>query len=707
MKDLKFLSDITNLLLNFGSSKHVLNELTHSLARYLSSEVCSIYIYDENKEMLVLKATYGLNQASVGNVSMLPEEGLTGITFSSGDYQFIANATKHPKFKYFPGIGEEPFNTFIGIPLKKQDETFGVLVFQFIDNPENSNVLRMLLETIGNMISGFLKNHIMLTSNITRPQHYNEEMVLDGIPISEGISIGKPVHMVYHFLDDDSKVKDVKKEEERLTYSFDKTKSEIMAVINKIDSGNLRIDREIFHTHLMILSDGSFRDDIFHHVLNLGRSAAYSIRHVSDKFIERFKKIDDPYLKERAADIEDVCNRLLKNLGVIERHISLEKESIIVSNQLGPGDTASLDLSKVKGIVTENDGQTSHMALVAKGMGIPAVSGIEHVIDVTEYAKELIIDGYEGKIIINPSEDNKNKYLSMQSQLQISGVTIEKLPREIFCHMGRKVYLGANVASILDADKAQDLGAFDIGLVRTEIFYLAEGEENFNVDAQKNIYQAILSKYTNGPVTFRLLDIGADKMEKYSAKEPNPAMGLRGARFLIKNKSLLETQLEALLGVNDPRVKLLVPFVAKPEEFYEIKDIIRKKAENIGINMPPVGVMIEIPSIVFALEELDKEVDFYSIGTNDLFQYFFAADRNNIQIFSNYDILSKCFMNFMKFLYNELAQTGKDIEICGEIAHEKEILYRLIEMGYSKFSLNPYLMSKASELITDRCKQEN
>jgi len=707
MENLKFLSDITDLLLNFDSSKSVLNELTRSLAKYLSSEVCSIYIYDENKETLVLKATYGLNQASVGNVSMPPEEGLTGITFSSGNYQFITNASTHPRFKYFPGIGEEPFNTFIGIPLKKHDETFGVLVFQFIDNPENSNVLKMLLETIGNMISSFLKNHIMLNSNITRPRNYDEEMVLQGIPISEGISIGKPVHMVYHFLDDDSRVKDVKREEERLKYSFDKTKNEVMALINNIDSGNLRIDKEIFHTHLMILSDGSFRDDIFHHVLNLGRSAAYSIRHVSDKFIERFRKIDDPYLKERAADIEDVCNRLLKNLGVIERHISLEKESIIVSNQLGPGDTASLDLSKVKGIVTENDGQTSHMALVAKGMGIPAVSGIEHIIDITEYAKDLIIDGYEGKIIINPSDANRDKYLSMQSQLQVSGVTIEQLPREIVCHMGRKVYLGANVASILDADKAQDLGAFDIGLVRTEIFYLAEGEENFNVEVQKKIYQSILSKYTNGPVTFRLLDIGADKMEKYSAKEPNPAMGLRGARFLIKNESLLETQLEALLDLNDSRVKLLVPFVAKPEEFYKIKDIIRKKAERMGVNMPPVGVMIEIPSIAFALERLDEEVDFYSIGTNDLFQYFFAADRNNIQIFSNYKILSECFMNFMEFIYNKLSQTGKDVEICGEIAHEEEILYRLIEMGYSKFSLNPYLMSKASELITERCKREN
>lgn len=705
MENLKFLSDITNLLLNFSSSKNVLNELTRLLAKYLSSEVCSIYTYDEKKEVLVLKATYGLNQASVGNVSMSAQEGLTGTTFSSGSYQFIANASAHPKFKYFPGIGEDPYNTFIGIPLKKQEETFGVLVFQFIDSPEDSNVLKMLLETIGNMLSGFLKNHTLLNSNITRPQNYDEEMVIQGIPISEGISIGKPVHMVYHFLDDDSKVKDVAREEERLKCSFEKTKNEIMSVINNIDSGNLRIDKEIFHTHLMILSDGSFRDDIFHHVLNLGRSAAYSIRHVSDKFIERFKKIDDPYLKERAADIEDVCNRLLKNLGVIERHISLEKESIIVSNQLGPGDTASLDLSKVKGIVTEEDGQTSHMALIARGMGIPAVSGIENVIDITEYAKNMIIDGYEGKIIINPSESTRNKYLSMQSQLQASGATIEKLPREIVCHMGRKVYLGANVASILDADKAQELGAFDIGLVRTEIFYLAEGEENFNIEAQKKIYQSILNKYTNGAVTFRLLDIGADKMAKYSAKEQNPAMGLRGARFLIKNETLLQTQLEALLDLNDSRVKLLVPFVAKPEEFYEIKDIIKRKAETMGVNMPPVGVMIEIPSIVFALEKLDDEADFYSIGTNDLFQYFFAADRNNSQIFSNYKILSESFMKFMKFICTKLSQNGKDVEICGEIAHEEEILYSLIEMGYSKFSLNPYLMSKASELIIDRCKR--
>lgn len=707
MENLKFLSDITNLLLNSESSKSVLSELTSALAKYLSSEVCSVYIYDENKGMLVLKATHGLNQASVGNVSMPSEEGLTGITYSSGAYQFIADASKHPKFKYFPGIGEEPFNTFIGIPLKKQDETFGVLVFQFVNNPENSNVLKMLLETIGNMISGFLKNHILLNSNISKPQNYNEEFVLQGIPISEGISIGKPVHMIYHFLDDDSKVKDLAKEEERLKSSFVKTRNEITSVINNIESGKLKIDKEIFHTHLMILSDSSFKDDIYHHVLDLGRSAAYSIRHVSDKFIERFKKLDDPYLKERAADIEDVCNRLLKNLGVIERNVSLERESIIVSNQLGPGDTASLDLSKVKGIVTENDGQTSHMALVAKGMGIPAVSGIENVIDITEYARNLIIDGYEGKIIINPSEENMNKYLSMQSQLHSSGVTIEKLPPEIVCHMGRRVYLGANVASILDADKAQNLGAADIGLVRTEIFYLAEGEENFKVDVQKKIYQSIVNTYKKGEITFRLLDIGADKMEKYSAKEPNPAMGLRGARFLIKNVQMLEKQLEALLSLDNPRVKLLVPFVAKPEEFHTIKGVIRKKAKELGVRIPPVGVMIEIPSIVFGLDRLDEEADFYSIGTNDLFQYFFAADRNNIQIFSNYKILSECFMNFMEFIYNKLSATGKEVEICGEIAHEGEILYRLIEMGYSKFSLNPYLMSKASELISKRCKLEN
>lgn len=707
MENLKFLSNITNLLLNFQDSKSVLHELTHALSDYLSSEVCSIYLYDENKDHLALQATFGLNEAAVGKVSMPPGEGLTGLTYELGDYLFIPDASDHKRFKYFPGIGEEPFNTFIGIPLKKNNNIFGVLVFQFLNKAEDSVALKMLLETIANMISGFLVNHVLLETNSTISPDPDQEIILQGIPISEGISMGKPVHMVYHFIDDDNKVKDIQKEESRLKCSFSKTEEEIKALINNIEYSQIAIDKEIFHTHLMILSDGSYKKDIFHHVLDLGRSAAYSIRHVSDKFIEKFKKIDDPYLKERAADIEDVCNRLLKNLGVIERNVSIGEESIIVSNQLGPGDTASLDLSKVKGIVTESDGQTSHMALVAKGVGIPAISGIENVIDITEYTSYLIVDGYEGKLIINPTQESREKYLSLLSSLNQTAVHIERIPSEIICGNNKPIDLGANVASILDAQKAEELGAKDIGLVRTEIFYLAQEEKDFTAENQKNIYKSILSAYKEGSVTFRLLDIGADKVERYSAKEPNPAMGLRGARFLLARKDLLEAQLEALLSLNNERVKILIPFIAKPDEFMEIKKLVVKKADELGVFLPPTGLMIEIPSIAFSLNKLVGEADFFSIGTNDLFQYFFAADRNNVKIFSNYKILSDSFMNFLAFIYNELSGTGKDISICGEIAHEEAILQKLIGIGYSKFSLNPYLLTKSAELILNKCTFKN
>jgi len=439
-----------------------------------------------------------------------------------------------------------------------------------------------------------------------------------------------------------------------------------------------------------MLQDGSFKKDMVNHIINLNKGAAFAIRHVSENYIKKFRAIPDPYLRERAADVEDICQRLLTNLGVLNKETKLYDNSIIISDRLTPGETASLDMEKVCGFITEKDGPTSHTAILARGRQIPAVSGIHNLLGNTEAAKTIIIDGFKGEIIVNPSETTLQIYTRQREEhLLNQKVDTISVP---FIQSIRKygVQVQANVSSVLDAEKAASLNADGIGLVRTEIFYL-QNQGEFEYKTQLKIYQQIAKAFSSGPIVFRLLDIGADKKNRSASVEDNPALGLRGIRLLQQEQGLLNDQISSLLKVGvDHEIKILIPFISEAEEFTRIASLIRQIATERKLPLPPIGAMIEIPSAVFVLEELIESADFFSIGTNDLFQYFCAVDRNNPRVSGLYNPDNKAFIRLLTMIYKKIHPSDKDIEICGEIAADPTVLEKLLEIGYRHFSVNPY-----------------
>lgn len=698
MEHIELIYEISNVIVDAKTHDEALSQIAKHLRNFLESDVCSFYLLNRSEDQLTLAATDGLNQDAVGNVSMATDEGLTGQVYTDDKFTYVNDAMKHERFKYFPGIGEEPFNTFIGLPLRSKDRHVGVLVFQFAQSRNYSPIMEKLLMTIGSIVSGLIQQFDILefgddAETMTELVDYE----LTGVALSDGIVVGKPVHIIYNFAESVKGEFDSEEEIKEVQQSFVATVEELKVLIRKIERSSEDMSTEIFRTHLMMLKDGSYKNDIIHHIAKYNKGGAFSIRHVSDKFIRKFRSFEDVYLRERAADIEDICQRLLKNLGALHKKAEIKENSIIIADRLTPGETASLDMEKVIGFITEKDGSTSHTAILARSREIPAVSGIQNLLNVTEFAELIIMDGHDGKIIINPSEETQRLYDEKRKSLQ--PLTQAQDPQE---HIDLEKYgikLYANVSSALDAEKSNRLNAGGIGLVRTEIFYLQKYGQ-FCKDTQVGLYSEILDKFDAGTVIFRLLDIGADKTIERKVDEDNPAMGLRGARLLLEDTELLLTQIEALIEVsNHERVKILVPFITELEEFIQIKSLIVEQYTTAGKAVPEIGVMIEIPSAVFILDELLVYADFFSVGTNDLFQYFCAVDRNNTLVSNAYDPTMDAFIRLLKMIHDKIKPSGKDVEICGEVAADPFMLEKLLEIGYNIFSINPYSVTKTRKAI--------
>ena len=686
MQKLDLLLGLSNIAIN-NINGYPLEKIASHLKNYVKSDVCSIYLLDRyKKDKLILKATAGLKEDSVNRVKLNIQKGLVGLTYRNNDYLFINNAIEHPEFQYFPGIGEEPFNTFIGVPLKTSNFTFGVIVFQFKNNKKNTEILRKLLETASaQVLSLILKNY----QNVENEEYrFTGEIILRGTPLSEGIAMGSPVHIVYNYIEQ-SNIKSIDAELKLFDYSLKKTKNEINTLIEKYKNKN--VDIQIFNSHLVMLEDSSFITKIKEHIRKQKKSAAISTILITKEYIDKFNSLDDPYIKEKVYDLQDISQRLLSNLGVLSKNVKLKDNSIIISDKITPGELASFNLDKIAGFITEKDGLTSHTAIIARSIGIPSITGINNIIKHTENAKTIIIDGYLGMIIINPEKetiDLYNEKLQFYNDIEIERKNIIKIKYD------GTINIYANISSLLDAEKAKANGAAGIGLFRTEIFYL-QRDGYFDIAENVNFYKRVFNTIKSDYFILRLLDVGADKKSTNDNIESNPALGLRGARYLLHNRTLLIKQIETIAMLSQLyNFNILVPFIADVEEFINIKNIIYNEFTKRNKDIPPIGAMIEIPSLIFSLEELEKASDFFSIGTNDLFQYTFAVDRTNPAVSSLYKATNQAFLKLMAYIFEKLSKSGKHIDICGEIITDRITLEELIDIGYRNFSANPYVLKK-------------
>ena len=717
------LEDISALILQSHDLDETLRNIVTLVARRMRSDVCSIYLLDADNVTLRLQASKGLSRKAVGKVTLQIGEGLTGMAAQKRHAIAIEEPQEHPSYRYFKETGEERFHSFLGIPLFDRSNPLGVIVLQTKEPRQFNKEEISALSTIAFQISSIVVNARLLDSI---RQHQEESVrvgealakarqsrtetesatddasknVLSGRIAYPGVAMGPAAILEERlgFADilHEEEV-DIQAELQNLESALEKTCIQTIFLEKRVAQRLNESDAAIFHTHLMILEDRSFIKKLQQEIHD-GHSAAYALEKTVADYIEAFAKMDDPYLRERATDMEDIGRRILANLvgDGAEHTLHLKHPSVLVARRILPSDMATLDNDQILGIITEDSETSSHAVIMAKAMGIPAIVGARGALRQIAPEDDLIIDANSGQIYIKPLEAIREEYQRLLADQTRELCRLDQYrdqPAET--SDGQRIVLRANIGLISDISVAKRFGAEGVGLYRTEFPYMARGDFPDRND-QYELYSKVVKEFDGQPVTIRTLDIGGDKGLPYFSppKEDNPFMGWRSVRVSLDNLDIFRTQIEAILmaGCDGP-VKLLFPMISSLDETRACLEVVKEARANLkkdGLNCPdkiPVGVMIEVPAAVRLVPQLANEVDFFALGTNDLVQYLLAADRNNPLVRKYYDPLHPAVLQVLHEVTTTALSRGKGVSLCGEMATDPLTMLLLLGMGLREFSM--------------------
>ena len=718
---LKTLIDISRIITNSHDLAETLAHTVERVAESLAVDVCSIYIHDSQTNMLELAATQGLNRDAVGKVNMPVHEGLIGHVFEEKHHINLRDVKNHPRFKYFPAIDEERLSSFLGVPLIEFRNILGVLVVQNQADRLFTSEEETLLITIASQISGLVSKALLVArlqeesehpQGIGAAERTEESFQLDGMPIAPGLALSRVVHLERHRIEEPEYASSLTPEEENTAFrdAIAESEREIIALIEEVGNRINEQEAAIFHAHLLFLEDRSFISKI-DAAIGQGASAEWAVSHVVKDYLQAFAAIDDPYLKERAADLEDVGLRLLNHLGQHGRKRALlEQEGILVTEMLMPSDTAHLDPDRIKGIITSAGGYVSHAAILARSLRIPAVSGIENVPDLLREGEEVMIDGQTGRVFVNPNEGlvhEFERYEQSRGEYLTHLADLRDIPCRTAC--GIPLQLRANISLPHDLVDYREFGAEGIGLYRTEAFYLMRDQAP-TVEELVEHYTQVMETAEGQPVVVRTLDLGGERSPAYLSfpAENNPSLGTRSIRYQLMNRQLLRDQIMATLKVAHlGDVGIAFPMISQLEELETVLTIFHGCRADFersqGHPAPPVkiGMVFEVPSTYLLCEMFMEHVDFVSIGSNDLTQYLLAVDRNNPHVSHLYDPLEPSVLMMIKRLVDAANRAGKPVELTGELASDPDGCLVLVGLGLRELSMNPPLIP----IMKDRIAQ--
>ncbi|MBC1619183.1 phosphoenolpyruvate--protein phosphotransferase [Listeria welshimeri] len=534
---------------------------------------------------------------------------------------------------------------------------------------------------------------------------------LKGIAASDGIAIAKAYLLVEPDLSyEKTEVTDVESEVKRFESALEVSRTELSTIREKAAKDLGEDKAQIFDAHLLVLNDPELTGPIEESIKNAKTNAETALQETTDMFIGMFESMDNEYMRERAADIKDVRKRVLSHLlGVtIPNPALIDEEVVVVAADLTPSDTAQLNRKFVKGFVTDIGGRTSHSAIMARSLEIPAVVGTKEVTASVAKNDMVIIDGLEGNVIIHPTEEQIAHYEKIKSDFALQQAEWEKLKNEkTVSKDGVHVELAANIGTPNDLESVISNGGEAVGLYRTEFLYM--GRDNFPTEEEQfEAYKAVVSGMDGKSVVVRTLDIGGDKTLPYLElpEEMNPFLGFRAIRLCFANEELFRTQLRALLRASVyGNLKIMFPMIATVNEFRQARDILldeKAKLKAAGTEVSDsieLGIMIEIPAAAVLADQFAKEVDFFSIGTNDLIQYTMAADRMNERVSYLYQPYNPSILRLVKMVIDASHKEGKWTGMCGEMAGDQTAVPLLLGLGLDEFSMSASSILKSRSLI--------
>ncbi|MDD7909295.1 phosphoenolpyruvate--protein phosphotransferase [Pseudovibrio exalbescens] len=687
-----------------------LDKIVRLIAANVVAEVCSVYILRADG-VLELYATEGLNKTAVHKTALRIGEGLVGLIASDARPLNLPNAQAHPAFAYRPETGEENYNSFLGVPILRAGRTLGVLVVQnmahrtyFEDEVEALQTTAMVIAEM--VAAGELEAIAQqgTTIDLARPMH------LKGVPLSDGVGLG---HVVLHeprVVITNLIAEDADAEKERLDGAVQRLRLSLDHMLANGDFSQHGEHREVLEAYRMFAYDRGWVRKIEEAIRN-GLTAEAAVEKVQSDTRARMLRQTDPYLRERLHDLDDLALRLIRELmgrGHGASEGELPQDAIIVARNMGAAELLDYDRDRIRGLILEEGGPTSHVTIVARALGIPTIGQVEDIVSLVEAGDPVIVDGEVGQVFIRPAPDVEQAFadkVRFRARRQAQYKRLRNKPTVTLD--GTDVTLQLNAGLLVDLPSMNDAGAAGVGLFRTELQFMVASSFP-RMKEQQSLYSKVLDQAGDRPVTFRSLDIGGDKVLPYMrlAQEENPAMGWRAIRFGLDRPGLLRTQIRALLHAGAGRsLRIMFPMIADVDEFRKARDYVERELRHLrqhGHATPEtlrLGVMVEVPGLLWQLEELYEEVDFVSVGSNDLFQFFNAVDRGNTLVADRFDTLHPGFLRALKRIVEVGDRMHVPVTLCGELAGQPLAAMALLGIGYRSLSMSPSAIGPVKAML--------
>ncbi len=695
-----------------GDLHSALGIIVSSVRNELDTQVCSIYLLDKEINSHVLMASEGLKQEAVGNVSLAVGEGLVGLVAKHAEPVNLQDAALHPSFHYLRETGEEEYHSFLGVPIIHHRSVLGVLVVQNRERRRFDESEEAFLITLSAQLAGVIA-HAEATGAIqglSPSGQKTSDTIFTGISGSSGVAIGHVV-VVFPHADlrhiPEKQAKDIDKEIKFFRSCLNLVRKDMRELLEKLAGQVAEEERQLFNAYVRILEDDALGNEVIRRI-QMGSWAQGALAYVANEHVRIFEMMDDPYLRERAIDIKDLCSRVLFYLQEKEPLTpEYRNDTILVSEELTPAMLVEIPKEKLKGLISVKGSGNSHVAILARSMGIPTVMGAFDLPYNRLHDKQVIVDGYKGEIISNPSEQLRNRYLETIKEQEQLIKGLEGL-KDVICETAdhHRVNLWVNTGLMSDVVRSLDQGAEGIGLFRTEVPFLLR--ERFPSEKeQADIYREQLHAFSPKPVTMRTLDIGGDKALPYfPIEEANPFLGWRGIRVTLDHPEIFTAQIRAMLRASSglDNLQIMLPMISNVNEVSSAIQLIKKSyreliQEGLDLKYPPIGVMIELPAAVYQTRALAKMVDFVSVGSNDLTQYLLAVDRNNARVANLYSSFHPAVLGALQQVVQQARLEAKPVSICGEMAGDPGAAMLLVAMGFDVLSMNASNLLKVKSVI--------